>query len=247
MQTEKMAAESISNISEEAIDNVRKIIKVQENIRETKKIFSLLNIQKAIKRAFDIFVGIVGSIFLIPITGLIYILGKILKEDGPVFYKQDRIGKDGKHFKIYKYRTMIVDADRVLEKYLEENPERKKEFEANQKLTNDPRITKLGRILRKTSMDELPQLINILKGDMSLIGPRPIVDREVPLFGDSMKIVHSVRPGITGYWAVNGRSGTTYKQRVQMERYYAENFSLWLDIKIFFKTFITVIKREGAL
>ena len=252
MQTEKVAMETVSDISQnqemEAINQVRKIINAQKNIEETKKFFSIKNIEKGIKRVFDIFVGVIGVVLLIPITIVVYIINKIIKEDdGPIFYKQTRIGKGGKHFTIYKYRTMIVDADKVLDEYLEQNPERKKEFEANQKLTNDPRITKLGKILRKTSMDELPQLINILKGDMSLIGPRPIVDREVKLFGDSMPIVHSVRPGITGYWAVNGRSTTTYAERVQMERYYAEHFSLWLDIKIFFKTFITVLKREGAL
>ncbi len=252
MQTEKVAMETVSDISQnqemEAINQVRKIINAQKNIEETKKFFSIKNIEKGIKRVFDIFVGVIGVVLLIPITIVVYIINKIIKEDdGPIFYKQTRIGKGGKHFTIYKYRTMIVDADKVLDEYLEQNPERKKEFEANQKLTNDPRITKLGKILRKTSMDELPQLINILKGDMSLIGPRPIVDREVELFGDSMPIVHSVRPGITGYWAVNGRSTTTYAERVQMERYYAEHFSLWLDIKIFFKTFITVLKREGAL
>ncbi len=252
MQTEKVAMETVSDISQdkemEAINQVRKIINAQKNIEETQKIFSIKNIEKGIKRVFDIFVGVIGVILLIPITIVVYIINKIVKEDdGPIFYKQTRLGKGGKHFTIYKYRTMIVDADKVLDEYLAQNPERKKEFEANQKLTNDPRITKLGKILRKTSMDELPQLINILKGDMSLIGPRPIVDREVELFGDSMPIVHSVRPGITGYWAVNGRSTTTYAERVQMERYYAEHFSLWLDIKIFFKTFITVLKREGAL
>ena len=215
MQTEKVAMETVSDISQnqemEAINQVRKIINAQKNIEETKKFFSIKNIEKGIKRVFDIFVGVIGVVLLIPITIVVYIINKIIKEDdGPIFYKQTRIGKGGKHFTIYKYRTMIVDADKVLDEYLEQNPERKKEFEANQKLTNDPRITKLGKILRKTSMDELPQLINILKGDMSLIGPRPIVDREVELFGDSMPIVHSVRPGITGYWAVNGRSTTLF-------------------------------------
>lgn len=249
MQTEKVAvSDVVENQELNAINQVRKIISVQENIEKSKELMGSKIIQKGIKRVFDIFVGVIGVILLIPITIVVYIINKIIREDdGPIFYKQTRIGKGGKHFTIYKYRTMIVDADKVLEEYLEQNPDRKKEFEENQKLTNDPRVTKLGKILRKTSMDELPQLINMLKGDMSLIGPRPIVDREVELFGDSMPIVHSVRPGITGYWAVNGRSTTTYAERVQMERYYAEHFSLWLDIKIFFKTFIAVLKREGAL
>ena len=205
-------------------------------------------IEKGIKRTFDIFVGLIGTIFLIPLTIGIYIAKKILKEDnGPIFYDQLRIGKNGKHFKLYKYRSMIVGADEILKEYLKNNEEARIEFEENQKLKNDPRITKLGKILRKTSLDEFPQFINILKGDMSLVGPRPIVDREVKLFGDKMKTVHSVRPGLTGYWAANGRSDTTYEQRVEMEAYYAENFSLLLDIKIIFKTIKSVIKKEGAI
>ena len=175
-------------------------------------------IEKGIKRIFDIFVGLIGTLLLIPITIGIYIAKKILKEDdGPIFYDQLRIGKDGKHFKLYKYRSMIVGADEILKEYLANNEEARIEFEQNQKLKNDPRITKLGNFLRKTSLDEFPQFINILKGDMSLVGPRPIVDREIELFGDKMKTVHSVRPGLTGYWAANGRSETTYDKRV--ERY----------------------------
>jgi len=130
---------------------------------------------------------------------------------------------------------------------LANNEEARIEFEKNQKLRNDPRITKLGNFLRKTSLDEFPQFINILKGDMSLVGPRPIVDREVKLFGDKMEIVHSVRPGLTGYWAANGRSDTTYEQRVNMEAYYAENFSFSLDIKIILKTIKAVFEKEGAI
>ena len=205
-------------------------------------------IEKGIKRIFDIFVGLIGTLLLIPITIGIYIAKKILKEDdGPIFYDQLRIGKDGKHFKLYKYRPMIVGADEILKEYLSNNEEARIEFEQNQKLKNDPRITKLGNFLRKTSLDEFPQFINILKGDMSLVGPRPIVDREIELFGDKMKTVHSVRPGLTGYWAANGRSDTTYEQRVEMEAYYAENFSLLLDIKIIVKTIKSVIKKEGAI
>lgn len=207
-----------------------------------------VNIEKGIKRLVDIIAGLVGTILLIPITICIYIAKKILKEDdGPIFYDHLRIGKDGKHFKLYKYRSMIVGADEILKEYLAENEEARIEFEKNQKLKNDPRITKLGNFLRKTSLDEFPQFINVLKGDMSLVGPRPIVDREVELFGDKMKTVHSVRPGLTGYWAANGRSDTTYEQRVKMEAYYAENFSLLLDIKIIFKTIKSVIKKEGAI
>lgn len=221
-------------------------IVIENNTIDNKKIG--ICIEKDIKRLFDIFVGLIGTLLLIPITIGIYIAKKILKEDnGPIFYDQLRIGKNGKYFKLYKYRSMIVGADDILKEYLKNNEEARIEFEKNQKLKNDPRITKLGKILRKTSLDEFPQFINILKGDMSLVGPRPIVDREVKLFGDKMKTVHSVRPGLTGYWAANGRSDITYDQRVEMEAYYAENFSLLLDIKIIFKTIKSVIKKEGAI
>ena len=221
-------------------------IVIENNTIDNKKIG--ICIEKDIKRLFDIFVGLIGTLLLIPITIGIYIAKKILKEDnGPIFYDQLRIGKNGKYFKLYKYRSMIVGADEILKEYLEKNEEARIEFEENQKLKNDPRITKLGKFLRKTSLDEFPQFINILKGDMSLVGPRPIVDREVKLFGDKMKTVHSVRPGLTGYWAANGRSDTTYDQRVKMEAYYAENFSLLLDIKIILKTIKSVIKKEGAI
>lgn len=228
-------------------------IQVEENeastlvMNQKEKVTAKKVIDSSIKRTLDIVAGIVGTILLVPITMGIYIARKILKEDdGPIFYTQLRLGKNGKVFKLYKFRTMIVGADEILQKYLEENEEARIEFEANQKLKHDPRITKLGNFLRKTSLDEFPQFINVLKGDMSLIGPRPIVDREVALFGDKMPIVHSVKPGITGYWAVNGRSDTTYEERINMETYYAENYSLKLDIKIFFKTIGTVLTRGGA-
>lgn len=231
---------SFSN--EQAINEVV----LKNNIINNKKIG--IYIEKIIKRLFDIVIGLIGTILLIPITICIYIARKILKEDnGPIFYDQLRIGKNGKYFKLYKYRSMIVGADEILKDYLENNEEAKIEFEKNQKLKNDPRITKLGNFLRMTSLDEFPQFINILKGDMSLVGPRPIVDREVKLFGDKMETVHSVRPGLTGYWAANGRSDTTYEKRVEMEAYYAEKFSLILDIKIILKTIKSVIKKEGAI
>lgn len=225
--------------------DVTELVPKQTHINRNKLVTKF---ESGTKRFIDIIGGVIGILTLIPLTIGIYIARKILKEDdGPIFYDQLRIGKNGKHFKIYKYRTMVVGADEKLKTYLEENEEARKEFEANQKLKDDPRITKLGRFLRKTSLDEFPQFINVLKGDMSLVGPRPIVDREVPLFGDSMKVVHSVRPGITGYWAANGRSDTEYDERVAMERYYAENHSIKLDVKILIKTVESVVKKKGAV
>ena len=240
-----MSMNGVNRYSFAETNTVDETIPVNTTI-DNKKLKTI--IEKGIKRLVDIVAGLLGTILLIPITICIYIAKKILKEDdGPIFYDQFRIGKNGKHFKLYKYRSMVIGADEILKKYLAENEEARIEFEENQKLKNDPRITKLGNFIRKTSLDEFPQFINILKGDMSLVGPRPIVDREVELFGDKMKTVHSVRPGLTGYWAANGRSDTTYEQRVEMEAYYAENFSLLLDIKIIFKTIKSVLRKEGAI
>lgn len=142
---------------------------------------------------------------------------------------------------------MVVDADERLEKILEENEELRKEFIETRKLQKDPRITRIGRFLRKTSLDEFPQFLNVLKGEMSLVGPRAVIDSEIELFGDKKDKFLSVKPGITGYWAANGRSNTTYDERVEMEVYYAEHMSLLLDIKILFKTVLSVIKSEGAV
>lgn len=235
------------NVGEsEIMSNETTTLQTNINIKEN------LNIKKviylAIKRLFDIIGAIIGIIALIPITVVIYIARKILKEDdGPLFYEHLRYGKNGKQFRLYKFRTMCMNADKKLKEYLIQNEEAKKEFEENQKLENDPRITKLGNILRKTSLDEFPQFINILKGDMSLIGPRPVVDGEIEKYGKNKDKFLSVRPGLTGYWAANGRSNITYEQRMEMELYYVDNMSLWLDIKIFLKTFISVIKKEGAI
>ncbi len=200
------------------------------------------------KRIIDIIGAIIGILILIPTTLIIYLARKVLKEDkGPLFYEQLRYGKNGKVFRLYKFRSMCIGADKKLKEYLENNDEAREEFEKTHKLQNDPRITKIGNFLRKSSLDELPQMINILKGDMSFVGPRPVVEKEVEEYGANKDKFLSVRPGLTGYWQVNGRSNTTYEERMEMELYYVENCSLWLDIKIFFKTFITVFKKEGAV
>ena len=200
------------------------------------------------KRIIDIIGSIIGILILIPTTLIIYLARKVLKEDkGPLFYEQLRYGKNGKVFRLYKFRSMCIGADKKLKKYLENNDEAREEFEKTHKLQNDPRITKIGNFLRKSSLDELPQMINILKGDMSFVGPRPVVEKEVEEYGANKDKFLSVRPGLTGYWQVNGRSNTTYEERMKMELYYVDNCSLWLDIKIFFKTFITVFKKEGAV
>lgn len=200
-----------------------------------------------VKRIIDIIGAIVGITILIPLTAIVWIMNKVNKEDGPLFYSQERIGKNGKHFKMYKFRSMVVGADEILKKMLEEDEELRKEFEETRKLKNDPRITKIGKILRKTSLDEFPQFINVLKGEMALVGPRAVVDGEIEKFGVHKKEVLSVKPGITGYWAANGRSDTSYEERVEMETFYANNMSLMLDTEILAKTVISVVKKEGAV
>lgn len=217
--------------------------KVEKEIKTNKKV-----LYKITKRAIDIIGAIIGIILLIPTIILVYIARKILKEDqGPLFYKQLRYGKNGKIFKLYKFRSMCINADKKLKEYLDNNEDAKNEFEKTHKLQKDPRITKLGNFLRKTSLDELPQMINILKGEMSFVRPRPVISEEVEEYGVNKDKFLSVTPGLTGYWQVNGRSNTTYEERMLMELYYVENCSLWLDTKIFFKTFITVFKKEGAI
>lgn len=224
-----------------AKNNVR--VMYSEKTKTKKKI-----IYKIIKRMIDIIGALIGTVLLIPVTIIIYFARKFSKEEkGPLFYEQLRYGKNGKIFRLYKYRSMCIGADEKLKEYLASNEEARKEFKKTHKLQNDPRITKIGNFLRKTSLDELPQMINILKGDMSFVGPRPVVEKEVEEYGENKKKFLSVKPGLTGYWQVNGRSNTTYEERMEMELYYVDNCSLWLDIKIFFKTFITVFKKEGAV
>ena len=200
-----------------------------------------------VKRIIDIIGAIVGIAILIPLTVAVWIVNKLNKEEGPLFYSQERIGKDGKHFKMYKFRSMVVDAEERLKTMLEQDEDLRKEFEETRKLRNDPRITKIGKILRKTSLDEFPQFINVLKGDMSLVGPRAVIDGEIELFGAHKDTVLSVKPGITGYWAANGRSDTSYEERVELETFYAKHMSIPLDIEILAKTVISVVKKEGAV
>ena len=196
-----------------------------------------------IKRVIDVILASVALILLSPLFAIIAIAIKI-DSKGPVFFAHKRIGKNGKIIKLYKFRSMVINAEELIKSF---TPEQMREYKENYKLTNDPRITKVGKFLRKTSLDELPQLINIINGDLSIIGPRPVVADELEKYGVNKDKFLSVRPGLTGYWQVNGRSNTTYEERMKMELYYVDNCSLWLDIKIFFKTFITVFKKEGAV
>ena len=218
-----------------------------EIVKGKQKRNSIKRIERGLKRGIDILGGICGTLILIPLTIGIWIANKLVKDNGPIFYTQTRIGKDGKLFKMYKYRSMVVGADEILETYLKENEEARKEYKEYKKLKNDPRITKIGKILRKTSLDEFPQFINVLKGDMSLVGPRPYLLREKEEINGFFKYITSCKPGITGLWQTKGRSNTTFTARLTMDMEYYYNHSLKQDIKLIYKTVRNVVKKEGAI
>ncbi len=198
-----------------------------------------------VKRAFDLFLAPLAALALLPVLAIIWLAVR-LSSCGPVFYGQVRIGRGNSAFKAWKFRTMHPNADGILSAYLEKDENLRQQWEHNRKLKNDPRVTFVGRILRKTSLDELPQLWNVFAGDMSFVGPRPIVSAEVSRYGDSFQSYVSVRPGITGLWQVSGRNNTTYEDRVQIDEYYVHSWSVWLDLYILSRTFKTVLLGEGA-
>jgi undecaprenyl-phosphate galactose phosphotransferase len=198
-----------------------------------------------VKRLFDIALSVVLLPMLLPVIGII---GAVIRFEtpGPAIYRHDRIGKDGKTFRCYKFRTMQKDAEEKLMEMLENNAEARSEWEKNWKLKDDPRITRIGRFLRKTSLDELPQIFNVIKGEMSFVGPRPYLLREREELKESIHLICSTKPGITGLWQVSGRSNTGYEYRLKLDAWYVMNWSLWFDIAILFKTVRVVAKREGA-
>ncbi len=199
---------------------------------------------RKIKRCFDLIVGCLLLLLTAPLFGLIG--WRLARKGGPIFYGHTRIGKGGRRFKCLKFRTMVPDADRVLEEYLEAHPELKEEWETHHKLRHDPRITRMGIWLRRTSLDELPQLINVIKGDMSMVGPRPVVADELDKYGDNLFYYVESKPGLTGLWQVSGRSDVTYRQRVHLDSWYVRNWSLWCDLVIMIKTPKAVLKGFGA-
>lgn len=199
--------------------------------------------ERIVKRFIDILGGIFGSLALIPLTLIIFLANFISGDRGPLFYSQERIGKDGKKFKMYKYRSMVIGADEKLKKYLEENEEARKEYTKYKKMKDDPRVTKIGKFIRKTSLDEFPQFINVLKGDMSLVGPRPYLEREKEDMTYFYKYIVSCKPGVTGLWQVSGRSDVSFDDRVRMDMEYFENNSLIMDIRILKKTIKCFYKK----
>jgi Undecaprenyl-phosphate galactose phosphotransferase WbaP len=222
------------------------------SVRDMDGIFGLASSQKLkipmnsfIKRFLDISVVITGGLVILPFLLIITLLIRITSK-GPALYTQNRIGLKGKEFKTYKFRTMVLDSDKQLQQILEKNPKIREEWNSSQKIKDDPRITKFGRFLRKTSLDEFPQLINVLRGEMSLVGPRPIVQNEISKYGEDFERIFSVKPGITGLWQVSGRSDTCYADRISFDTYYLQNWSIWMDLWVLYRTISVVLKRSGA-
>ena len=213
------------------------ILEVKNNLAQRRN--------RLFKRIFDIIATVIGGILILPVIAIVAIL-IYLDSPGPIVFGHKRVGQGGKEFPCYKFRSMVPNAQEALEIYLKENPEAREEWERDFKLKDDPRVTKIGKFLRKTSLDELPQLWNVLIGDMSLVGPRPIVRAEVEKYGEYINDFYLVPPGITGVWQVSGRSDTTYEERVLMDSWYVHNWSVWIDIVYLVKTVLAVLKAKGA-
>lgn len=220
--------------------------KINVNAKEINILSLRTRIYLPFKRLFDILFGIIGVILTIPFILVIKISYILNKDYSSIFFTHKRIGKNGKEFKMYKFRTMVPNAEELLKEMLK-NKKYLNEWKEYHKFENDPRITKVGKVFRKLSLDELPQFINILIGDMSLIGPRPLIQEEVDDYKKKKKMLLSIKPGLTGWWACHGRSCTSNKQRQDLELYYVKNCSFILDIKTFFLTIVKVLKREGAM
>jgi Undecaprenyl-phosphate galactose phosphotransferase WbaP len=197
------------------------------------------------KHALDLVLTIVGGLVICPLLVAIAVL-IMLDSPGPAVYAHRRVGAGGKDFRCWKFRTMYANAEQLLDECLQGNPQLRAEWEQTFKLRDDPRVTRVGRFLRKTSLDELPQLWNVLMGQMSLVGPRPIVDAEIPKYGSVYDLYRRIRPGISGFWQVSGRSDTSYAERVKMDAYYVHNWSVWLDLVILARTVSCVLFGRGA-
>jgi len=203
-----------------------------------------LGVERFVKDVMDRAGALAALVLFSPV--FLVLVWKIRQDGGPAFYGHTRIGKDGKSFKCWKFRSMVMNSQEILKELLEKDPAARTEFEQTFKLKNDPRITKIGHFLRKSSLDEIPQLFNVLRGEMSLVGPRPVVEAERGYYADKIHYYTSVKPGITGLWQISGRSDTSYDQRVQLDCDYVKDWSLLNDIIIIFKTIHVVLTRKGA-
>jgi undecaprenyl-phosphate galactose phosphotransferase len=217
-----------------------------ENILLMKYRYNLLRTEsRIVKRIVDFIIAGIGIILCVPLFIIISLLIK-LSSKGPIYFVQERLGKDKKLFKCYKFRTMYLDAPQRLEKLLKSSPEAKSQWDKYLKITDDPRTTSFGKLLRRISFDELPQLWNVIKGEMSLVGPRPYLPHEVEGLKQEMVIITKVTPGITGLWQVSGRSQLTFEERLKLDEYYVKNWTVWLDLVILLRTVKVFFKAEGA-
>lgn len=196
------------------------------------------------KRLFDITAGSLLLLALFPVMVVVAVM--VRSDGGPAIYSHTRVGRNGQRFGCLKFRSMVVNSAEVLQHHLAGNADAMAEWMETRKLNNDPRITSIGRILRKTSLDELPQLVNVLRGEMSIVGPRPITEDEMLLYGDQLGLYLSVSPGMTGSWQVSGRSNTTYSRRVNLDAEYARNAGMHTDVAILTRTPLAVVKSKGA-
>lgn len=207
---------------------------------------TMRTLPKLAKRIMDILGSLVGILALIPLSIYVYYKNRKEGDKDPIFFTQQRIGKDGKPFKIYKFRTMVPNAEQVLEDLMDKDPAIKKEYLTNKKLENDPRITKAGKMLREKSLDEFPQFINVLRGEMSIVGPRPYLLREKEDMGYAYKSIINCKPGVTGMWQTHGRSDVSFEERLELDDYYYRNWNFWLDVTLLIKTVKLVIHGSGA-
>ena len=212
-------------------------IQIQQNL--------MLPLPRITKRCMDLVASVIGGIMLLPLLFYIAVAVK-MSSRGPILYAHDRIGKNGRHFKAWKFRSMFENSNDVLEYFLEQHPDLRLEWEQDHKLRYDPRVTRIGRFIRKTSLDELPQIWNVIRGEMSLVGPRPIVNAEIAKYGPYFGVYTMVTPGITGLWQISGRNNTTYDERVQLDAYYVRNWSPWLDMYLLIRTIRIVLFADGA-
>lgn len=233
-----LVAVPMSNVTAESFFDAKiMVLQIRNNLARTSN--------QIVKRLFDLAATICGGILISPIL-LVIAIWVYHDSPGPVIFKHRRVGKDGKEFNCYKFRSMCTNSQEVLDHLLATDPAAKEEWDREFKLKNDPRITKSGAFLRKTSLDELPQLLNVLKGEMSLVGPRPIIQKEVPRYGRYIKEYYSVLPGITGMWQTSGRSDIDYPERVQMDSWYVHNWSVRLDLVLLWRTIAVVLSHKGA-
>ncbi len=241
MSNLSVAGSQITTIDNEIVQNE---ININNKLTKTKVRHV---ISASIKRGIDLVAGIVGCILLIPITLFVVACNAIFKDNGPIFFTQERIGKNGKTFKMYKFRTMVVGAEEILQKHIDEQTEIGKEYIEHKKIKNDPRITKIGKFLRATSLDEFPQFMNVIKGQMSLVGPRPYLPIEKEDMGEYYDYVIQMKPGVTGPWQVAGRNNLEFNDRLELDKEYCDRRGNRRDVKIVFKTIMKVVKKEGAI